>query len=500
MVAIGVDHNPMFDPEQILQDPFETLDICSSLVTVNFASNLRYGDWIYGGSTTSQTVSLAHYSVKEYLINHIGLTAKTPNMEEKESQKILAMSCIAYLSQFDSIDRKRVGAAKLSKYCVQYWAIHSQKSGPNLLDEHIMSFLLSESFISFNRLYDVNAPWSIPHFKKPSTEMPTPLSVAVYFRLASVVKSMILSGIDVNHHRGPSHSALQMAAKVGDIELLDLLLVSGADVNAHGGDDYTALHAAAGRGHTKIVRQLLAHGADVNAMGGTWESVLRAAVHGGSIEIVDQVLAAGAKVNVRLQDGTVLHNAAMRGDGKVVQRLLTKGADPNAMHTQFGSVLATSAYFNRLSVVLALLNAGADVGAIGGDFDTALHAAAYRGHHHIVLQLLLAGAPVNAHSDHLGTALHAAVSSLSVDGSERDVTVMMLLRGGAYVNAVTNTGETPLHFAAHRGYSYTIALLIHRGADLNAEDHLGMTARQLAEVKCHREALRIFDGHSRLYG
>jgi hypothetical protein len=60
VVAIDVERNPAFNNDEVLEDPLEVLSICSSLVTITATG---------GDSLTKRIVTLAHFSVKEYL-NH----------------------------------------------------------------------------------------------------------------------------------------------------------------------------------------------------------------------------------------------------------------------------------------------------------------------------------------------------------------------------------------------------------------------------------------------
>ena len=76
-----------------------------------------------------------------------------------------------------------------------------------------------------------------------------------------------------------------------------------------------------------------------------------------------------------------------------------------------------------------------------------------------------------------GTLLHAAVDPLAFtpDGDRRDM-VNLLLANGADVEAVDESGLTPLHYSAHLGDLRMVAMLVERaGADINARDEDGCT-------------------------
>lgn len=51
----------------------------------------------------------------------------------------------------------------------------------------------------------------------------------------------------------------------------------------------------------------------------------------------------------------------------------------------------------------------------------------------------------------------------------------LLVKNGANVNSLTQSGDTPCHLAAYRGNSHAVQVLVEEGADLNTRNR-----------KCHR--------------
>ncbi|MCF4969584.1 ankyrin repeat domain-containing protein [Nostoc sp. CMAA1605] len=76
------------------------------------------------------------------------------------------------------------------------------------------------------------------------------------------VKSLISSGVNVNHNDG---LALNRAIYADNQEMVELLIKAGADVNLGVRTGFTPLAEAAYRGNTEIVRILIEAGADINA-------------------------------------------------------------------------------------------------------------------------------------------------------------------------------------------------------------------------------------------
>jgi ankyrin repeat protein len=102
---------------------------------------------------------------------------------------------------------------------------------------------------------------------------------------------------------------------------------------------------------------------------------------------------------------------------------------------------------------------------------TALHWAVSSRQKEIVTLLIADKADVNAKSNSGQTPLHYAVAFCFGDTNMVD----LLLVNKADVNAKDNSGKTPLHMAALYGFKDIAALLIANRADVNAKDNNGQT-------------------------
>ena len=60
-----------------------------------------------------------------------------------------------------------------------------------------------------------------------------------------------------------------------------------------------------------------------------------------------------------------------------------------------------------------------------------------------------------------------------------------------------NSGATPLHLAADRGYGQLVDLLLEKGADVNARDKTGAMPLNEAADKGHREVVALTAGQRR---
>ena len=330
------------------------------------------------------------------------------------------------------------------------------------------------------------------------------------------------------------HTALQMAARDGNIKISELLLSYGAGVNApadaHGAYQYgsTALQAAAGGNHMQVVQILLNQGANVNAPASRQgATAIAVAVRTENSEIAQLLLDYGARIEMRDLTEIVghvslevfrslLHACTLASGGKLkwtpdkesataleraveipdigLIRLLLEyieyGANDkssalrSAVNGVFSTACTTSTQMEILEVLLA---SGAEVGYLDGEDDgedvyTALGRAAYDGNLPI-LRLLL---------EHWnGPTAHEKCQALQVAASKRELdAARLLLDHGADINApplsrVECAPRTALQAAAGNGDLETVRFFLEAGADVESkvphEDEQG-TALQLAAI------------------
>ena len=187
--------------------------------------------------------------------------------------------------------------------------------------------------------------------------------------------------------------------------------------------------------------------------------------------------------------GTALHAASRMNRLKVVQSLLRHGADVNATGKWGWTPLLSASDWGHLEVVRWLLDHGADVNAKDKSDDwTSLHLATHKGHCELVRTLLEHNADTSARNDSGFTPLHAASNQNCVD------IVLLLLKHGADTE-IGDSQYKPLHTASSLGNLDTTRLLLEHGAEVNAEDHRGRTAYQIASENGHNEVAQFLLAH-----
>uniref|UniRef100_A0A915DP22 Uncharacterized protein n=1 Tax=Ditylenchus dipsaci TaxID=166011 RepID=A0A915DP22_9BILA len=207
---------------------------------------------------------------------------------------------------------------------------------------------------------------------------------------------------------------LHSAAAAGYNDVVKMLISRGTKVDIPTKDNYTALHVAVQSGQASVVETLLGYGANVH-------------VHGGQI------------------GETALHVSAALTDTECAQMLLKSGAQPNVKQTDGQTSLHIAARSGNVDIVRLMLKEGADPQLKSNNGETPLHVAAKQCHFDVI-QLVL---------EHLSNVAEPALVK-------------------AYVDSITEDGETSIHYASqimssHAHYSdedaKIMSTLIDYGAD-----------------------------------
>jgi len=299
---------------------------------------------------------------------------------------------------------------------------------------------------------------------KPKSEpglVAVPLVEAARLGNLEMVEILLYAGADCNQPgnsvgRDFNLNALQMAARKGNVDIVRRLLFAGADLNypatPHG---LTALQAAVISENLELVQLLIDRGANPNSPGAQFNGLtaLEAAVDIQNTRLVQTLLAAGAEANRASSGFTSLQRAARNGDNDLICLLLDHGADINwpAANACGLTALQAATKFGHYSTVQLLLANGADANApacyIGGS--TALQAAARGGYLHIAEVLLKNGASVNVPRSKCGrTALEEAAGKGRID------MLKLLLNAGADITSGFGRSqlEEALYYAARNGH------------------------------------------------
>ena len=343
----------------------------------------------------------------------------------------------------------------------------------------------------------------------------TALGAAAMQGQQEVVRVLVEAGADVNGvgDRGVGQPPLECAIEAEDAEMAGLLLELGADPCLKREYPWMPLEVAARLGNVEILQMLIDTGLCSDA---DLRVAAHAALEQDNTAAYDMLAGSGAELTLAM--------AAQRGDPAAVERLIAEGADVNAASESGSPPLLLASGGGHTDIVRALLSAGADVEAVDRGDGTALHYAATAGHVEVARMLIEAGAVVSVSQRFCGTPLHEAAQGghlamirlLVGSGADPDArsdywkkrplhsaiwapnkteTITLLVELGANPNAATDQQVTPLHEAVKAADVEATRALLAVGADPDLPNSGGNSARDLARMFDLQEIVNIIDSH-----
>ena len=191
---------------------------------------------------------------------------------------------------------------------------------------------------------------------------------------------------------------------------------------------------------------------------------------------------AGERVTLTLEDLETRIAAAPLADLDVgkLREVLGRSLSPTAMDENGWTDLHWAAALNRPELAKALIDLGADVGAALGDDAKPLSDRLRRSLKELGLDLKFSRKGYQP-------------SHIAAFADAKEVAALLIERG-ADINAKGKNGWTPLHGAAWSNASKTAALLIGRGADINANRKGGQTPLHVAARENASETAALLIG------
>jgi hypothetical protein len=192
--------------------------------------------------------------------------------------------------------------------------------------------------------------------------MPTELLVrAAQLDDLDSVRMALLEKHDANvRDKLTEDSALELAVRNGNREMIQLLLWAKADVNLKDRNGQTVLMMLGEDVTTEIVWDLLNAGAKINQRDNDGETALMAAAQINNVEVLKTLIDAGAKVSGSNNEGvTALMFAAQDGYVNNARALLLAGAEVNVRDKKGKSALTYAEEENHPAVVRLLKAFGA---------------------------------------------------------------------------------------------------------------------------------------------
>ncbi len=351
------------------------------------------------------------------------------------------------------------------------------------------------------RWLDLHPQFARGEFDAQTSSSHTPLQLAIVFgRSPTLVKRLLDEGANPDERNANGETALQLAFRYSQDEMVKLLLEAGADPAVPSNEGPTLLHIA----HPAMMSpaaadMLIEAGLPVNLQDKQGRTPLHLASQHREPMIAKVLIDSGADIEAKDNQGyTPLHYAmAPRGGSDAACQLLIKhGALLTARANDGklpGEAFPYSGSSNQRRAVLVWLNAILQA-RIEGTLDhmkAQLKAAPEiltwdSGHHtgtllqyalskrdaELFAFLLDAGADPNHRNLAQGRGPLHTLAAMRWNGQDG---LKLLIAAGADVNLSDNDGLTPLHIAVQQGNVELINSLLAAGADPDLKNKAGGT-------------------------
>jgi len=204
-------------------------------------------------------------------------------------------------------------------------------------------------------------------------EMVKQLSVAIRLHNLTAISILFDKLIDaeqqflIQSFRDDGHTLMHWAAKVGIIEVLDMLKQAGCSFELQSSDSVGMfpIHWACIEGNLEVVKWLRIHGVNLNCRDLKGCTPVIIAAQNGFVEIALYLIKAGARLDILDENGdSALHWASYKGHTAAIVMLISLGENVNDVdaHGQ-GPIHLASLRGNLDAVEYLVLEAKADVNA-----------------------------------------------------------------------------------------------------------------------------------------
>ncbi|XP_057329207.1 putative ankyrin repeat protein RF_0381 [Microplitis mediator] len=305
-----------------------------------------------------------------------------------------------------------------------------------------------------------------------------------------MIKLIMGTHSDINLITEKGESALRIAVRKGDVDMLKLLLKNGASPHAPDFENrkwYSGFHTAAEMNRVDMMKVFLDHHFDKDDATDEGITALHIAVINKNVDLVKTLLSWNVNVNVKamyynLRGYTPLHMAVVENSLEIIKLLLdTKGIDIRATNGNRETALHIATRKQFRDIIEYLLKFHVDINAKSGlpsqNGYTPLHIAAEKKNNKIINILLRHGADINAVTDKGEYGIHIAVHARDVD------VIQNFLSHGVDIDLKSKDGTSPLHIAVSNEDYRVVVFLLTKGANIDLKTTRGSKALDIA-IEC----------------
>ena len=302
-----------FDEDAAFCCPEDLLSLCHPLIAVSPHTGL---------------LGFVHYSVQEFLLSERLLNAegeiKMFALDAKSSHVEIAQLCLSFLNYDDfsmgpcttyEAFKERTVKYPFLKYAADYWPFHSKvQETESIVSDLILKLFIPQKTPRLASMLQASSdlftycPRNGSDFLKlyylqidprPIGYTMNSLALASLLGLNSVLKGIVENGADINALGTSIGNPIHSAAFYGHLTTVKILVDLGADLNySRPRDGGTALMIAIKQGNREIVEYLLKMKADVTIADSRNVTALHLAAFRGDVDTVRRLVELGADINV----------------------------------------------------------------------------------------------------------------------------------------------------------------------------------------------------------
>ena len=288
----------------------------------------------------------------------------------------------------------------------------------------------------------------------------------------------LTSPFDIDACNDKGDSALLVACRRGDLDIIQTLIQRGANIHHTNAKGSTPLIASSMKGHLNVCQLLVSLGVDVDHCTNSDDSALSLAIWKNHTAVCTFLIQVGADIHHIDQFGdSALIDAAKHGNVTVMSALLARGTlNVNHVNKKGDSALIRAAQKGSADAVALLIASGANTAILNANGQSALHIAAMENHSRVTAILLeeMSEAQLKHVDDNGHSALfHMATWSprTVTDHDEPDWTSMAtLIRRGVPLDVPRDLSGILICRAANANRADLVQTLILHGADLKFRD------------------------------
>ncbi|XP_065845976.1 ankyrin-3-like [Oscarella lobularis] len=296
---------------------------------------------------------------------------------------------------------------------------------------------------------------------------------------ASYVFKRCPKGVLASAKDSEGNGALAIAARNGNLPLVEYLLAKRFDANDAGQNEWTALHWAAAEDRVDVAKFLLQKGASMEAKDKDGLTPFLRAVYSGKNAMVDFLMKEGCNVSAKSNLGSgPLAFASVNGHFPLVCLFVMNKFDVREVHQHQWTALHCAAAGDHVEVVEFLLDNGAEPEAVDMHGMTPLLTAVHRRNVNATRYLIRYGCNVLAKTAKGNGIITVAVAAGFIPTLKLLFTESSAVRDA--VNCKDENGQTAFHYACKMGQLESAGLLLGSKANIDAQDHAGYTPLHLA--------------------